>query len=79
LSAIGMRHSGGEAAPCSAKRLHKASVLECQEGIQRKSFTAIGFDLWLGGIYALRGRTVTWHKGCSWVCAASSSLRLRQA
>jgi cobalt transporter subunit CbtA len=52
---------------------HSEAAWEPKEGIQRKSFTAagniltaIGFALLLGGIYALRGRTVTWHEGLLW-------------
>jgi cobalt transporter subunit CbtA len=52
---------------------HGVAAWEPKEGLQRNSFTAaaniltaIGFALLLAGIYALRGRPVTWHEGLLW-------------
>jgi cobalt transporter subunit CbtA len=52
---------------------HGAAAWEPRAGLERNSFTAaaniltaIGFALVLAGIYALRGRPVTWHEGLLW-------------
>jgi cobalt transporter subunit CbtA len=52
---------------------HGAAAWEPRAGLERNSFTAaaniltaIGFALVLSGIYALRGRPVTWHEGLLW-------------
>jgi cobalt transporter subunit CbtA len=52
---------------------HNEAAWEPKEGFERNAFTAaaniltaIGFALLLGGIFALRGRTVTWHEGLLW-------------
>src|SRR5690348_4453375 len=52
---------------------HGVAAWEPKEGLQRNSFTAaaniltaIGFALLLAGIYALRGRPVTWREGLLW-------------
>jgi cobalt transporter subunit CbtA len=52
---------------------HVPAAWEPKDGLQRNSFTAaaniltaIGFALLLGGIYALRGHSVTWHEGLLW-------------
>src|SRR4051794_19237706 len=46
---------------------------EPEDGLQRNAFTvganiltAIGFALLLTGVYAIRGRQVTWHEGLLW-------------
>ena len=61
------------AAPQHAGHDHAVAAWEPKEGLQRNSFTAaaniltaIGFALLLAGIYALRGRPVTWHEGLLW-------------
>lgn len=50
-----------------------AAAWEPAEGLQRNAFTtganiltAIGFSLLLGGIFALRGRSVDWREGLFW-------------
>lgn len=52
---------------------HGVAAWEPRAGLERNSFTAaaniltaIGFALVLAGIYALRGRPVTWHEGLLW-------------
>jgi cobalt transporter subunit CbtA len=52
---------------------HGVAAWEPRAGLERNSFTAaaniltaIGFALVLSGIYALRGRPVTWHEGLLW-------------
>ena len=52
---------------------HGAAAWEPRAGLERNSFTAAaniltatGFALVLAGIYALRGRPVTWHEGLLW-------------
>ncbi len=52
---------------------HSAAAWEPKEGFERNAFTAaaniltaIGFALLLGGIFALRARTVTWYEGLLW-------------
>jgi cobalt transporter subunit CbtA len=52
---------------------HDVAAWKPAEGIQRHSLTAaaniltaIGFSLLLAGIYALRGRAVSWHEGLLW-------------
>ena len=52
---------------------HGVAAWEPRAGLERNSFTAaaniltaIGFALMLSGIYALRGRPVTWHEGLLW-------------
>ena len=49
------------------------SEWEPEEGFQRNAFTvganiltAIGFALLLTGVYAIRGRHVTWREGLLW-------------
>ena len=55
---------------------------EPEEGFQRNAFTvganiltAIGFALLLTGIFAIRGRQVTWREGCCGDLRALSSSR----
>ena len=55
------------------KRHHHESEWEPEEGFQRNAFTvganiltAIGFALLLTGVYAIRGRHVTWREGLLW-------------
>src|SRR5215813_10983155 len=50
-----------------------AAAWEPKEGFERNAFTAagnvlsaIGFALVLAGIFALRGRTVSWYEGLLW-------------
>jgi len=52
---------------------HGMAAWEPRDGLERNSFTAAaniltatGFALVLAGIYALRGRPVTWHEGLLW-------------
>ena len=52
---------------------HGLAAWEPKAGLERNSFTAAaniltatGFALVLAGIYALRGRPVTWHEGLLW-------------
>jgi cobalt transporter subunit CbtA len=52
---------------------HDAAGWQPQEGFERNAFTAaanvltaIGFALLMAGIFALRGRTVTWYEGLLW-------------
>src|SRR6195256_4810962 len=52
---------------------HGVAAWEPRAGLERNSFTAAaniltatGFALVLAGIYALRGRPVTWHEGLLW-------------
>src|SRR3981189_874291 len=52
---------------------HGMAAWEPKAGLERNSFTAAaniltatGFALVLAGIYALRGRPVTWHEGLLW-------------
>jgi len=52
---------------------HAAAAWEPADGLERNVYTAaanmltaIGFALLLAGIYALRGRPVTWHEGLLW-------------
>lgn len=55
------------------KRHYHESEWEPEEGFQRNAFTvganiltAIGFALLLTGVYAIRGRHVTWREGLLW-------------
>ena len=52
---------------------HGMAAWEPRDGLERNSFTAAaniltatGFALVLAGIYALRGRPVSWHEGLLW-------------
>jgi len=52
---------------------HNDAAWEPKEGFERNAFTAaaniltaIGFALLLGGIFALRARSVTWYEGLLW-------------
>jgi cobalt transporter subunit CbtA len=52
---------------------HDEAAWEPKEGFERNAFTAaanvltaVGFALLLGGIFALRARTVTWYEGLLW-------------
>jgi cobalt transporter subunit CbtA len=52
---------------------HNEAAWEPKEGFERNAFTAganiltaIGFALLLGGIFALRGGSITWHEGLLW-------------
>jgi cobalt transporter subunit CbtA len=66
-----------QAAPAAANEHgdheHNAAAWEPKEGFERNAFTAaaniltgIGFALLLGGIFALRARSVTWYEGLLW-------------
>ena len=69
--------AGANSAPAPAAHEHAdhvhAAAWESKEGFERNAFTAagnvltaIGFALVLAGIFALRGRTVTWYEGLLW-------------
>src|SRR5712671_5281204 len=72
--AAGARLTAGTAAVHQhAGHDHGVAAWEPRAGLERNSFTAaaniltaIGFALVLAGIYALRGRPVTWHEGLLW-------------
>src|SRR3954451_23426785 len=60
-------------APQAGAHQHDAAAWKPAEGMQRHAFTAaanvltaIGFALLLAGIYAVRGRAVTWRDGLLW-------------
>src|SRR5262249_58077728 len=59
--------------PGPAEPEHNEADWEPKEGFERNAFTAganiltaIGFALLLGGIFAVRGRAITWHEGLLW-------------
>ena len=56
-----------------ADHQHNEAAWEPKEGFERNAYTAganiltaIGFALLLGGIFALRARSVTWYEGLLW-------------
>jgi len=66
-------HSHASPANDQDKAHHPESEWEPEEGFQRNAFTvganiltAIGFALLLTGVYAIRGRHVTWREGLLW-------------
>jgi cobalt transporter subunit CbtA len=67
-------HDHAAAAGDQTKAAHShESEWEPEEGLQRNAFTvganiltAIGFALLLTGVYAIRGRQVTWREGLLW-------------
>ncbi|WFU15408.1 CbtA family protein [Bradyrhizobium sp. CB3481] len=66
-------HSHASPANDQDKAHRQESEWEPEEGFQRNAFTvganiltAIGFALLLTGIYAIRGRHVTWREGLLW-------------
>ena len=66
-------HSHASPANDQDKANHSESEWEPEEGFQRNAFTvganiltAIGFALLLTGVYAVRGRHVTWREGLLW-------------
>ena len=68
----GHDHAGAAGDQTKAAHSHE-SEWEPEEGLQRNAFTvganiltAIGFALLLTGVYAIRGRQVTWREGLLW-------------
>ena len=66
-------HDHASAASDQNKAAHSQKEWEPEEGLQRNAFTvganiltAIGFALLLTGVYAIRGREVTWRDGLLW-------------
>jgi cobalt transporter subunit CbtA len=66
-------HEHGSATHDQGKTHSHESEWEPEDGFQRNAFTvaaniltAIGFALLLTGIYAIRGRQVTWREGLLW-------------
>ncbi|MGH6752208.1 MAG: CbtA family protein, partial [Bradyrhizobium sp.] len=66
-------HEHAGATQDQAKAHSHESEWEPEDGFQRNTFTvganiltAIGFALLLSGVYAIRGRHVTWREGLLW-------------
>jgi len=66
-------HDHASPASDQDKAHHHEGAWEPEEGFQRNAFTvganiltAIGFALLLTGVYAIRGRHVTWREGLLW-------------
>lgn len=76
-AAVAHEHAGHDHAAASQGHDHgDAAEWEPADGLQRHAFTAganiltaIGFAMLLAGIFALRGRTVTWREGLLWGAA----------